>query len=288
LSPVQLERYAAQFDLDPEEIQAIAQQQSSLSEYKGDPRFEQSQIDALSNISEIARGGITDADKAAMEESQLEAGIADRGRQEAVLQSMARRGMSGSGSELAASLSSAQAASGSAAADQRAMVQGAQQRALQAMIQQGSLAGNIRGQGFGEAERRAGAEDIINRFNIQNARGVEATNVGARNRAQLLTERNRQRIADKNVGVSQSQALQPNELAQQGFTNRLNVERTAKGLGQELPTASTAMRTAEIASGLQQNKQYADIAGTAAGMGYKELTSDEDPSGYLKGEPVYG
>lgn len=290
MTPVELERFADKFDYSPEELQAIMQEQSSLETYQGDPRLQQSQMDALAQLAEVSQGGLTDSDRAAMTESQLEAGRADRGRQEAILQSMARRGMAGGGQELASRLASSQGASDRAAGDQRAMVQGAQQRALEAMARRGALAGDIRGQGFSEAERRAAATDRINAFNTANRRDVQAANIRARNEAALLEQKNRQRLADANTRVAQTEAQQPNQIAQQEFTNKMSREGAAGGFA--IPTASAGMRMDAINAGGKQIKELADFAGAGAKTAidaYNKPDSEQGPTGRTKmGEPIYG
>lgn len=242
-----LPSYDNLFQYDPETLQAIQQQQSSLSTFEGDPRFQQAQIDALRQMSELSEGGLTEGDRLAMTEAQIDASRADRGRQEAILQALARRGMGGSGQELAARLASSQQAADQAASMQRSQLQGAQQRALAALAQKGDLAGSMRGQEFSEAARRAAAADAINRFNVQNRMGAQQANVEARNRAQIMRSQAAQQVANMNRDVAADQLAQRNALQQQQFANQMS-----KATGGPAVTADAARMRADEAKARSQ------------------------------------
>lgn len=276
------------FNYSPELMQAIAQERSSLESYQGDPRFQQSQVDALQQLAELSQGGLTDADRLAMEEAQIEAFRADAGRQGAILQAMARRGMGGSGQELAARLASSQQAADSAAAQQRSQLQAAQARALQAMAQQGQLAGQIRGQGFDEASRRAAAADAINRFNTQNRMQTQAANIDARNRAALMRNQSAQQTADINRDIRERQAGQRNQMEQTRYENEMRREGlmgTPSGMSAQMQAQEAANRGQMMGQAIQS----AIGAGTAFYGANQRGQQPMAPSGRTQyGEPIYG
>lgn len=147
-----------------------------------DPRLQEQQMASLGALKDLAAsGGMTDMDKANMSRSQSENAQADTGRRDAIMQGMARRGMGGSGNELLAQLQSSQAAT-DRSAQQGLDINGmAQQRALDAMMRGGDLAGSIRGQQFGEKAQVANARDAISKFNSANANSNSQFNASAGN-----------------------------------------------------------------------------------------------------------
>jgi hypothetical protein len=178
-----------------------------------DPRLKEQQLAALASLTELGKDGMTAQDRANMAKMQAEVNQADRGRREAIQQNMAARGMGGSGMALLAQMQNAQSST-DRAAQQGMDIQGmAQARALQALQQSGSLAGNIRGQDFSEQARVAEAKDAVQRFNAQqqqqgsqyntSAQNAAAQyNTGAKNEAGMFNARGRQAVASGNVDAN--------------------------------------------------------------------------------------
>lgn len=147
-----------------------------------DPRLKNTQLGALDSLQEIVDGGgLTAADEAALSKVQSDVSAADRGRRDAIRQNMAARGMGGSGLELLESLDSSQAATNRANQAGLDIAGAAEQRALDAMLKSGELAGSIRGQDFGEAADIAAANDAIDKFNASNSNQNAQWNAGATN-----------------------------------------------------------------------------------------------------------
>lgn len=131
-----------------------------------DPVLRQAQLDALKGLqAEGNAGGLTIQSRAALNEANALQAQRERGSREAILQNMAQRGMSGSGTELAAALQNQQASADRSAATGTQAAADARQRALQAMSASGQMAGSVRGQDFGEASTKAAAKDARARFN---------------------------------------------------------------------------------------------------------------------------
>lgn len=87
---------------------------------------------ARGNWMEWAEGGLTDADRAMMEESRRSSGRAARANREADLSAFEARGMGGSGASLAAALSAGEGAADRNAATDATMMGAAQQRQIAA------------------------------------------------------------------------------------------------------------------------------------------------------------
>jgi hypothetical protein len=171
---------AAQAELS--QMDAVQMGDTAFDGVSVDPRLKDAQMAALSQLAGIAEGGgMNAADKANLAAIQSQTGQADRGRREAILQNMQQRGFGGSGNELLAQLSSSQAATDRSAQEGLNIAGMAQQRALDAMMQSGNLAGGIRGQDFGEQARIADARDAVSRFNAGVQNNANQFNAGAAN-----------------------------------------------------------------------------------------------------------
>lgn len=216
------ELYQQVAQLNPELETAVNLGPSEMAGIATDPALRQAQLNALAKLQEVGAAGGRDAQFLA-EQSQLESDINRnlRGQQEAIMQNLATRGMSGSGQELVARQMSAQDAvnrQAQMAMDAKAQ---AQQRALQALMQSGQLGGQMQAQDFGQAAQKAQAADAIARFNAANQQDVMSRNIGAKNQAQQYNVGNAQNIANQNVGTK-NQAQQYNlNLPQQQFQNQM-------------------------------------------------------------------
>lgn len=133
-----------------------------------DPQFRIAQIKALQEMGNVANAGGNDAQyRQAVNQAQQQAGQYERGQREAMAQqAMQRRGFGG-GAQLAQQMQAQQAGAGQAANQGFNAAAGAQQRALEAMQGYGQMAGQVRGQEYGQAAQRAQAQDVINRANNQ-------------------------------------------------------------------------------------------------------------------------
>ena len=216
------ELYQQVAQLNPELETAVNLGPSEMAGIATDPALRQAQLNALAKLQEVGAAGGRDAQFLA-EQSQLESDINRnlRGQQEAIMQNLATRGMSGSGQELVARQMSAQDAvnrQAQMAMDAKAQ---AQQRALQALMQSGQLGGQMQAQDFGQAAQKAQAADAIARFNAANQQDVMSRNIGAKNQAQQYNVGTAQNIANQNVGTK-NQAQQYNlNLPQQQFQNQM-------------------------------------------------------------------
>lgn len=143
--------------------------EAGVTEYdkiKSDPMLRAAQMDALARMQkEGAAGGLTVEDRSALIAAQNANAAKERGAREAILQDAARRGMGGSGTELAAELENQQGAADRNAAVGTQAAADARKRALAAISESGQMAGAVRGQDWGEASQRAAAQDAINKFN---------------------------------------------------------------------------------------------------------------------------
>lgn len=187
--------------VDPRLADVTLQDRSEMFNVSTDPRLRDAQLGALEALGGIAEsGGMTLRDEANLGKLQSEVSQADRGRREAILQNMQMRGQGGSGLELLAQLQSAQDATTDASAGSRDIAAQAQDRALRAIMQQGALGGQIRGQEFGEQADLAKAQDIINAFNAGNLTQGSQFNADTVNTGQRFNVGNSLQTQGQNIG----------------------------------------------------------------------------------------
>lgn len=260
---IALEQLQSQGKLTPEMLQTLTQSDSELSGISTDPRLKEAQMNALSSLSKQGEEGLTANDRVALNTVRRENDQNVQGKNAAILQNMAQRGMGGSGSELASQLINSQEGADRASQESDRLAAMAQQNALQATAQSGQLGGQIRSQDYNEKSAAAQAQDAINRFNTTNSQGVAQYNVGNRNDAQKTNLASDQRIADANTATRNNQAVYNKELIGKNYQNQVqkagllsNAYNNAAGAAN-----NTADKTAAMYTGIGQG------VGQAAGAG---------------------
>lgn len=183
---------------------------SNMAGVHADPVSIAAQYKALANLLQVADGGgFTAQEEAARLGRRADADQWLRAQREADLSDMAERGMSGSGSELAAL-----SADRSAAAQRMSMsdVQTQalrEQRALDAIMQVGDLGGKMRESSFGEGSARAMAQDELDVYNN------DLTNAGKKDEADFFRgvakdwrdKRYASEMKDKELGIDTAKAI---------------------------------------------------------------------------------
>lgn len=201
----------------PEAAEALELGPSAMEDIGVDEQLKLEQLKALAGIGDIAEGGLTEADLAASRQIRRDVGQADQARQQQVLMEMAQRGVLGSGGELAARLGAGQQATERQAAASDELIRQAQARSLQALGQQGNLAGQIRGQEFGEQSDIARARDVIGQFNVRNRQDVLGRNVGERNIAQQQNLQGAQEQANRAAEIKNIEQMRNKQLPAQRY-----------------------------------------------------------------------
>lgn len=240
------EQYKWLQDYQPELLGELQQSEysdinSEFDNVSSDPRLKDAQMSALRSMQDVANnGGMNAEDKANLARIQSEASQADRGRRDAIMQNMQARGMGGAGTELLAQLQSSQAATDRQAQQGLDVAGMAQRRALEAMMNQGNMAGNIRGQDFGEASQKASAADAIAKFNASNSLANQQFNIGndinkqqtnmqAVNQGNQFNIQGKQGVASANVDNTNKAQVQNNDVKQQGFGNDMAIKGAQSG-----------------------------------------------------------
>lgn len=181
---------------------------TELAKIQLDPAYKQAQMQALARLNQRAEQGLTVEEEAARNNIMRNLEASNRGAQEAVVQSMARRGQLGSGTELAARMGASQGEYSEAARQAENLISERNKRALQAALESGNLAGNLRQQEYGEKTDLAKARDAMAEFNLRQRAGVQQRNVGEKNVAGKSAADLRNDAYYKNLGMTNTQAQQ--------------------------------------------------------------------------------
>ena len=280
---LKLDQLVLQGVITPEDAQAALVGESGMNNISLDPKLKSAQMDALSSLQDISSsGGMTNMDKANLSRIATDEAASARGSREAILANAASRGMGGSGLELMSQMQNDQASAGRKSQRDLDVAGMAQQRALDALMKGGQMAGDIQGQDFNRQAQVAGANDAIAKFNAQNQQQVGLTNTGARNAAQAQNVAARQSLADANANLRNQQQQYNKNLTQTNFNNQL-----ARAGGKQ----EVANQTAQIATANDQARAdgFNQTASMVASLGSSALagggTAKKKDGGLVMGDP---
>jgi len=252
----QVQSLVQQGVLTPEDAQTVLANPSAYLNVDEDPTIRKAQLGSLSKLQGIVDSGGLDAQgKADVADIINSLNTANKGSREAIVENAAQRGVGGSGLELANRMSAGQEASTNASQQGLDAAALAEKRALEAIMNTGQLAGQIRGQDYTKASDKAAAMDAIDKFNTQNKQNVILTNTAARNSAQATNLGAKQRIADTNVAMANEKAKYDASLKQQDFENQAKI--AAGKTGQLGGLAQTADKQKE-----RDDAYWASLLGT--------------------------
>lgn len=277
---VAMERFVSQGQLTPVMQQAIAQSPTEFSKIVTSSQDKAAQNRALSELSNIGnQGGLRLQDKSALQDARLGAQTRERSNRLGVADEMSRRGLSGSGYDVAARLSGQQGTADQEANAGLKVAADAQNRALQSIMGAGKLAGDYRSQDFNEQSAKASAADKINAFNTANLRNVNAANTQAENYSNEANLKNKQKISDQNTTVSNAEQQYNKGLVQQQFDNQ--VKQLAGATGQANALAGTTQKGGQLLGNTISNVG-SSLGNYAALDSYfsKKPASSADGSGY--------
>lgn len=248
---------------------------SEMQNIQTDPRLMQAQYDALRELETRGRDGFTARDELDRLKTKQQVGKENAGRLGAIQQNMAARGMGGSGLDLVAQLAASQAAT------EREALAGLERNAAQeanranSSAQAGSLAGNIRGQGFQENSAKAQAQDLINRFNTQNSVNRSIYNNQGGNRANEQNVNRYNQTADRNTD------------AQYGFRrDALGVKQGQQQMNYNAATED--LNAKRIRDQQRRAEQQAKISGITTLIGAGAGAAMAGPGGGMEGAKLGG
>lgn len=204
---VELTRYVIAGELTPREAEAILQKESELRGLEVDPELQAAQYEALAKMKVMADQGFDMTDKAkALNVYDQMMGAATAARK-ATQEQAQRRGIGGSGLELAEQMLGSQQAAQMSNRYWTDIAAASEQARKQALGQYADMATGMRTQEFGEKSKIAEAQDLINRFNAAQQAATQEANINRAREADIFNLTNQQDIANKNVDLANKEAM---------------------------------------------------------------------------------
>lgn len=197
----QIQKYA------PEIPQYIQETQPQMITEAGSQTEIRAQKEGLSDLRSRVMSGKDVISDAQQEEALFNADAQAKGRREQLLQSLASRGLSGSGQDILAQVDSSQQAQQNARQQSLDAAKGAEQRRVNALGQMTTLASNVRGQNRQTEQTNV---DIMNSYNQRLASGQNQYNqnvANTNNTAQRMNIENEAQINGQNVNLRNASGL---------------------------------------------------------------------------------
>lgn len=183
----------------------------------------QAQLDVLQKYQQQGEQGLTAIDRAALVDIQNELARQERGQREAILANMAQRGIAGGGQELAANLLAGQESAQRASEEGMRIAAQEQANRQEALARVAQLSGGIEATDYARLAKAAEAQDIINRFNLQNRLQFQAENL--QNLQDVLNRRTAEEIRASQFGAEQKTAARQYLSGLQNLSEQQRLER---------------------------------------------------------------
>lgn len=248
----------------------------------------QYQQDVLNQLQQQATGRDTQAE-AEQAIAQQQAAAAGASTRAGILRDMASRGAGGTGTELMASLQSAQQEE---AMNRQSALQSqinAQQRRRQALGDLMAGATNVRGQNLNVEDKNKNTINAFNERMAMNRNKYNQYKAELQNKAQLANLENEQNIANANVGIQNAdnevrykeevrRAIEKASLGNEKLTNRANaITKQGASTAQALNESGKAAAQAGINQGILLNT-LATSGGKLGGQAVDAYTAGNTPA----------
>lgn len=201
----------------------------------GDVAAQQKAAQNLYNVYE--QGGYTDAERAQLDQGRQQISRQAASQRDAAMAQARRRGVGGSGAELAAALGAGDAAriqGGQFATDVAAS---GMQRALAALSGYGDLSTTMRSQGFDERFRTGSAADEMKRFNEAARQNASERAVA---RAQMAD------VSNSTLDQRNAQNIFNNEMALRGAKSGTNLQAANQAASQQASSSNSILNWAKF------------------------------------------
>lgn len=251
-----LEQLASAGNFSPEMLSYMGLGDTELNNISLDPNLRARQMNALQQMAGIAEKGMSDIDRAALEEMLRSSRAEDTAARKSIIENRAARGMAGGGDELAAALGASQGSANRRSSEALKLAAQAAANRQNALSTSSNMAQAIEASDYNRAMNLASRRDAINEFNNRLANTTAQQNTGLRNDAQMFNLGNQQRIQDSNVGLRNEQQKFNKGLAQLQFENQMNKATQGQANSQALANmfgqraAGTAAMYTDTAAGI--------------------------------------
>ncbi len=181
------DRFGDYAKLTPAQFKEIVAQKlgpSALSNIQNDAGAREAEQAQLAQLDDIAKsGGLTLADKAALNEAEATLSRGNSARNNSIANQFASRGQLGAGEQLAMQLAGAQSAGEQANKRGEEIAAQAQKRAMQAVLEKGSAARAMSNEDYRRKANAASAADSIEKYNASMATDAGKYNNDLKDRA---------------------------------------------------------------------------------------------------------
>lgn len=258
----ELQQYVSTGQMTPAQAIAALQGSNAYDNANVDPATREAEMSALSQMQDVSdSGGMTGEMKAQLSAALNTANTNTQGERGSILDSLAQRGVSnslmGPAAQMAAAGQDAQTAN--LAATQSAGQ--AEQNALTAMSQSGTLAGNIHNQDYTEQANKAAAQNAINQWNAQNTTANNQFNATNQQAANTYNTQNAQTIGNANTQNANARTQYNSVTAPQtAYQDAMQKAEAQAGIGSQQASQATG-----------QGQQNAGIMGVLTGLGASTL-----------------
>jgi hypothetical protein len=231
---------------------------SRMEGISSDPRLALAQFQALDRMQQLSGAGLSPEEQAQLNAMRRESSQRGQAKQGQILQEMQARGVAGGGAELAARMAAAQEGAQSEAESGDRLAAMAHERALKALEGSASLAGQVRGQEFGEESQKASAADAIAQFNALQRAAVQQRNIAEANQAAMREADIKQQLEAQRTAAANQQEMYNKQLIQQHYQNEMEKAKIMSAASQQQAqqhqqnAAATAQNWANLGGQLGQ------------------------------------
>lgn len=262
---IQMQQLVQQGLVAPQDAEAVLIQHNAYDEANGSDQARGAQLSALQGFQDTANaGGLTDTSRASIQQTLDELANTERGQQQAIGQDARRRGISGSGLELADRLISQQSSADQAGRRGMDIAALAEQAKVEALKNAANTGATIENQTFGEQSAKATAANQIAEYNATNQQQVTLQNIAARNAAQAANLAEKQRVSDTNTQMENANRVRNSDLIQQNYTNKMD---KAKAIANTATGAASAVGSADATNRAYKGDLTAGILDTIGKFG---------------------
>lgn len=219
----QLQSYVQAGILTPEQAQAYTVNGNAYDSTTADNAGLDTELSTIGSLKDIVNQGGNDAEEKANIQSILNSlNTTSSGNNAAILRDAAARGVSNSGTTLAARLASNQNDATNANTSAMDAAATAEARNMAALSAAGTLGGNVQGQEYTQDANKANAANAISQFNAQQKQQVGNFNTTTANDAQAANLAAAQGVSDKNTATAQETEKSAVTAQQQAFEDALS------------------------------------------------------------------
>jgi hypothetical protein len=274
----ELQKYVQAGIMTPAEAQAAFQKSNAYDTLKVDPSTMQAEQRALEELNQVGeKGGMTDSMKAQLSSALDQVQTQEQGANAGILDQMAQRGIPTSLMATAAQMANNANQSRNANLGATQAAGQAEQEAISAMLNEGSLASQMHGQQYQEAANKAAAANAMQQWNAQATNTANLTNAGFQQQANAYNTQNKQDVSNQNTGLANYRTGYNANVPQTVFQDALS-----KATGQ----AGAAQQYGNLTQ--QQGNQTAGINLGAINFANTAIGGMINPAGQISKQQVQG